>query len=100
VSQVEGHVPDSVWPTAPRYTPGIAQPAPSSEHAPEDPPIDPFAIRRAYRRERARRRARDDRRRERRLAGLRFLFFVSVLLTLSVFMTLTVWQEIQRLFGL
>jgi hypothetical protein len=77
----------------------MAQPARRQEH-PEAPPVDPYAIQRAYRRERARRRARIDRRREQRLAGLRFVAVLAALFALSVFLTLTVWQEIQRLFGL
>ncbi len=66
----------------------------------DEPPIDPLAIERAYRFERAKRRARLERHRERRLAGLRFLAVVLTLLVLSVFLSLTIWEEIQRLFGL
>jgi hypothetical protein len=78
----------------------MAQPARYDEDASESPPVDPLAIQRAYRRERARRRARKERMRERRLAGVRFLVVIAALLTLSSFLTLTIWQEIQRLFGL
>ncbi len=78
----------------------MAQPAGSREREPETPPIDPYAIRRAYRKERARRRARVERQREQRLADLRFVAMLAALFALSVFLTLTIWQEVQRLFGL
>ncbi|MEX2211170.1 MAG: hypothetical protein WD689_05345 [Gaiellaceae bacterium] len=69
-------------------------------HVPESPPVDPSAVRKAYRRERAKRRARRDRIREQRLAGFRFMVVLFALLALSVFLTLTAWHEVQRLFGL
>lgn len=78
----------------------MAQPARRREHAPEAPPVDPFAIQRAYRRERARRRARVEHRREQKLAGLRFVVVLAALFALSIFLTLTIWEEVQRLFGL
>lgn len=78
----------------------MAHPAPGSDEAPETPPVDPFAVQRAYRRERLRRRARDERLRERRLANLRFFLVLGLLFALSVFLTLTIWEEVQRLFGL
>jgi hypothetical protein len=74
----------------------MAEPA----RAPESPPLDPTAVRRAYRRERAKRRARREHIRERRLAGVRFVVALFALLALSVFLTLTAWHEVQRLFGL
>ncbi|MBA3364515.1 MAG: hypothetical protein H0U03_01835 [Actinobacteria bacterium] len=66
----------------------------------EAPEVDPWAVDRAYWLHRARRQARLDRRQARRNAHLRFLFVIVVLLTLSVFLGLTVWHEIERLFGL
>ena len=66
----------------------------------DDVPIDPSAVGRAYRLERAKRRAREDRQRERRMAGLRFTAVVIILLVACVLLSLTVWQEIERLFGL
>lgn len=38
--------------------------------------------------------------RERRLAGLRFALVLCTLLALSLFITLTAWHEVQRLFGI
>lgn len=66
----------------------------------EAPPIDPVAIDRAYRRERARRRARHERQRATRRARVRFWLVLLVLLGASVFLGLTIWHEIERLFGL
>ena len=78
----------------------MSQVAQTPEPPPESPPLDPYAIRRAYRRERMRRRAKRDHIRERKLAGVRFAVFIFVLLVLSVFLTLTAWHEVQRLFGI
>ena len=78
----------------------MSQAAPTPERLPESPPLDPYAIRRAYRRERLRRRARRERVRERRLAGLRFALVLCTLLALSLVITLTAWHEVQRLFGI
>jgi cell division septal protein FtsQ len=78
----------------------MAQPARRVPQAADTPPIDPDAVARAYRRERAKRRARLERSRERRLAGLRFAFVLLVLLALTIFLSLTIWKQIERLFGL
>jgi cell division septal protein FtsQ len=78
----------------------MAQPARRQAQAPETPPLDPSAVQRAYRLERAKRRARERRALERRLAALRFAVVLVLLLALSAFITLTAWQQIQRLFGL
>lgn len=78
----------------------MAQPARRPDGAPEAPPVDPYAIPRAYRRERMRRRARVAHRREQRMASMRFLVVIAALFALSIFLTLTIWQEVQRLFGL
>ena len=69
--------------------------------APIDPiPIDPSAVDRAYLQERARRRARIERSRARRRAGLRFWIVLLGLVAVSVLLTLTIWREVERLFGL
>jgi fatty acid desaturase len=78
----------------------MAEAAREDRPAAEPAPFDPHAVQRAYRLERARRRARDERTRARRLAAVRFAVFLLALLALSVFLGLTVWEEIQRLFGL
>ena len=66
----------------------------------EAPPIDPAAVDRAYRVERARRRLRDERRRASRRANRRFWLVMLALLAACVLLALTVWNEIERLFGL
>lgn len=78
----------------------MAQPARKRRRAEDAAPVDPLAVQRAYRLERAKRHARLERQRARRRAGVRFFVMLALLLGLSVFLALTVWQEIQRLFGL
>ena len=60
----------------------------------------PEAIDRAYRYHRARRNARVRRKREKSNARLRFLVTFFVLVGLAVFLMLTTWSEVQRVFGL
>jgi hypothetical protein len=78
----------------------MAQPA-RRVAAPEQPPVDPAdAIDRAYHYHRARRNAKLRRKRERSRARLRFVVTFAVLLALAVFLMLTIWHEVQRVFGL
>lgn len=85
----------------PDYTSTVAEPARRTAALREEPPIaDPEAIRRAYRRERAKRRARSEHRREAKHAGVRFWVVLWVLLFASVILVLTIWAQIQQLFGL
>ena len=78
----------------------MAEPA-RRRDAVEDPsPIDPSAVDRAYRFHRARRRAREERVRERGLARLRFWTVLLTLLVLTAYLTLVVWHQVERLFGL
>jgi hypothetical protein len=77
----------------------MAQPA-RRVVAPEEPPLDPEAIDRAYHYHRARRNARLRRKRERARARLRFVVTFGVLTALAVFLMLTIWHEVQRVFGL
>jgi hypothetical protein len=73
-----------------------ARPAPE-----EDPPNDPTAaVEHAYRFHRARRRARIERYRRTRRAQLRFYVTLCALVFLVVLVSLTVWNQVQRLFGL
>lgn len=79
----------------------MAQPAPDLRHHRDDPPIeDREAIERAYHMSRARRRARVEHRRTTRRARLRFWITLLVLAAASVLLALTIWREIQNLFGL
>ena len=82
------------------YTPAMAEPATRPPARDDAPPFDPVAVDRAYLQERARRRARIERSRARRSAGLRFWLVLACLIALSVLLTLTIWREVERLFGL
>jgi fatty acid desaturase len=77
----------------------VAEPA-RRPPEPDAPSFDRAAVERAYRLQRARRRAPVAHTREKRRAGLRFLLVLAALVALSVYLSLTVWNEIQRLFGL
>ena len=77
----------------------MAQPA-RRVVAPQEPPVDPEAIDRAYHYHRARRNAKLRRQREKARARLRFVITFAVLVGLAVFLMLTIWHEVQRVFGL
>ena len=66
----------------------------------DDPPVDPYAVQRRLRRERAKRHARDEHQHEQRVARIRFLALLCVLIFLTLFMSLSVWEKIRALFGL
>lgn len=78
----------------------MAEPATDSRAGDDAPPFDPVAVDRAYLQERARRRARIERSRARRRAGVRFWLVVLVLIAVSVLLTVTILNEVERLFGL
>jgi len=78
----------------------MAQPARRVTPVPDDPPVDPEAIDRAYMLHRARRRMRVERRREQSRARLRFFVVVFVLVAAAAALLLTLWHEIQSVFGL
>lgn len=68
---------------------------------PEEPPVvDPSAIERAYRFHRARRQARVEHRQRAKYASFRFWVVLWVLLVLCVIAALTIWAQIQQVFGL
>ena len=77
----------------------MAQPA-RRVAAPEEPPVDPEAIDRAYHYHRARRNAQRRRKRETSRARLRFIVTLALLVGLAVFLMLTIWHEVQKVFGL
>jgi hypothetical protein len=66
----------------------------------EDELLDPRAVQRNYRRQRIKRRAREDRAREKNLARLRFWLALTAVVATSIGLTLVIWNQIQRLFGL
>ncbi len=78
----------------------MAEPATRQPAGDDAPPFDPVAVDRAYLQERARRRMRSERSRARRRAGLRFWLVLLGLIVVSVVLTLTIWREVERLFGL
>ena len=83
----------------------MARPEPQVDadesHAADTPPVDTSeAIRWAYRFHRTKRRLRVERRRAAQFAGLRFAFTLALLVFVFVVLSLTVWAEVQRLFGL
>ena len=68
---------------------------------PQDVPVyDPGAVSREYRRQRAKRQARQQRNRERRAANIRFWLIVFALLALSIYLSIAMWHQVQKLFGL
>jgi hypothetical protein len=66
----------------------------------EEELLDPTAIQRNYRRQRIKRRVREDRAREKNLARLRFWLALTAVIATSIGLTLVIWNQIQRLFGL
>ena len=80
--------------------PRMAEPSRRPE-AEEEPPLpDPIAVESRYRFHKTRRRIRQERQQERALARLRFLAVLLALLVLSAYVSLVVWRQIERLFGL
>jgi hypothetical protein len=82
------------------YSAGMAEPARRRDAVEDPPPFDPRAIDQAYRFHRARRHAREERVRERSLARIRFWAVLLILLVLTVYVSLIVWRQVERLFGL
>lgn len=78
----------------------MAEPAAHSRAGEDAPPFDPVAVDRAYLQERARRHARIERSRAKRRAALRFWLVLLGLIAVTVLLTLTIWREVSRLFGL
>ena len=78
----------------------VAQPARRQQRPESAPLVDPAAVSRAYRLERAKRQARADRERARQAARLRFWTALVLLTAMLALLALTVWNEIERLFGL
>ena len=64
------------------------------------PVVDHEAVRDTVRLHRARRKARTAHRKRTRRAGIRFWLVLLILLVASVLLSVTIWHEIQRLFGL
>ena len=66
----------------------------------EEELLDPTAVQRNYRRQRIKRRVREERAYEKNLARLRFWLALTAVIATSVGLSLVIWNQIQRLFGL
>jgi hypothetical protein len=65
------------------------------------PPIDdPLAVHRAFRRHRHKRLARIEHHHELRLARRRFWILLGTLFVLAVFLSVTIWEQLQSMFGI
>jgi len=64
------------------------------------PVVDHERVRQTVRLHRARRKARVEHRRRSRRAGIRFWLVLVILIVASVALSVTIWHEIQALFGL
>jgi hypothetical protein len=78
----------------------MAQPARRPELVDEALQLDPVAVQRAYELHRAKRRAHRHRRRETKRARLRFWLVLLCLVAVSVYLSIIVWHQIERTFGL
>jgi len=77
----------------------MAAPAPRRSDA-GVPPVDPDAVPRAFAKERAKRRAREEHQAGLERARVRFWGLVGALLFFAVILSLTIWDQIQALFGI
>jgi hypothetical protein len=66
----------------------------------EEELLDPTVVQRNYRRQRIKRRVREERAYEKNLARLRFWLALTAVIATSVGLSLVIWNQIQRLFGL
>ena len=66
----------------------------------EEELLDPIAVQQNYRRQRIKRRVREERAYEKNLARLRFWLALTAVIATSIGLTLVIWNQIQRLFGL
>ncbi len=78
----------------------MAKPARRPAELDQPPVSDPAAIEHAYRYHRQQRYARTERRRAHRLARLRFWLVAAGLLLLTLVIGVTIWDQVQSLFGL
>jgi hypothetical protein len=78
----------------------MAQPARRPDVVDEALQLDPVAVQRAYQLHRARRRAHRNRRRESKRAQWRFWLVLVGLVALSIYLSIVIWHQIERTFGL
>ena len=62
--------------------------------------LDPAAVQRAYQLHRARRRHRRNHQRETKRAQLRFWIVLLALVAASIYLSIVIWHQIERTFGL
>jgi len=62
--------------------------------------LDPAAVQRAYQLHRARRRHRRNHQRETKRAQLRFWIVLLALVAASIYLSIIIWHQIERTFGL
>ena len=67
---------------------------PEEDAVSDDPPLDPHAVRRRLQVERAKRHALHEHQREKRLGGIRFLALIGILIFLTLFLSLSIWETI------
>ena len=79
---------------------GMAQPARRPEMVDEALQLDPVAVQRAYRLHRARRRVHRHRQQETKRAKLRFWLVLLGLVVVSIYLSIVIWHQIERTFGL
>ena len=78
----------------------MARPAREPAELDEPPTHDPASVAHAYRYHRQRRNARVERDREHRRARWRFWLVAGCLLLASLVIAVTIWDQVQTLFGL
>jgi hypothetical protein len=79
-------------------SPFIGAPAPQQPQ--DDPALDPFELKREFALQKAKRRAKIEHERERRRARIRFYSLLGGLIFLTLFLSLSVWEKIEAVFGL
>jgi len=78
----------------------LTAPRPRLEESAPPPIDDPHAVRRAFVGHRRRRLARLEHRQEVKRAKRRFWILSGTLLVLAVFLSVTIWAQIQSMFGI
>jgi hypothetical protein len=74
--------------------------APAPQQRPDDAGLDPFELKREFALQKARRRAKVEHERELRRARVRFYALLGGLVFLMLFLSLSVWEKIEAVFGL
>ena len=94
------HADRPVRPRGTVYTSRMARPARHPGEFDDPPTHDPASVAQAYRYHRERRNARVARDREHRRARWRFWLVAAFLLLASLVLAVTIWDQVQSLFGL